>query len=217
MLEYHVLKERQRNERSGYPSSLSVRIHRALSWLKQAEQATDEDTKFIFLWISFNAAYAQDFEQKETYSERGMYQEFLSKLVELDTKKNLSELVWQQYSSKIRLILDNEYILQDYWRFHSGLISESQWKQARDNAKSAANQALSHNNTALVLSIIFSRFYTLRNQLIHGGATHSSSANREQLKLCVSLLEQIVPVLIELMMDGKGALWGEPVYPLIES
>ena len=31
-----------------------------LSWLHRAEQCEDEDGRFIFLWIAFNAAYAQD-------------------------------------------------------------------------------------------------------------------------------------------------------------
>lgn len=81
VIKHQELKDRQRNERSSYSPSLSIRIHRSLSWLKQAEETPDLDSKFIFLWISFNAAYAQEFEQKDTYSERGMYQEFLSKLV----------------------------------------------------------------------------------------------------------------------------------------
>ena len=35
-------------------------MHRALSWLEKAEQSDDLDSRFIFLWISFNAAYAKD-------------------------------------------------------------------------------------------------------------------------------------------------------------
>ena len=37
-----------------------------------------------------------------------------------------------------------------------------------------------------VLSIVLSRIYTLRNQLVHGGATWDSSVNREQLRDCVA-------------------------------
>lgn len=115
------------------------------------------------------------------------------------------------------MLLDNEFILEHYWSYHAGRISEEQWKDARSKAKVAANTALGHNNTASVLSIVFSRLYTLRNQLIHGGATYGSSANRQQLKDCTVLLEQILPVIIKIMMDSSKELWGDPVYPLIEN
>lgn len=54
------LKARQRAERDSYPENLSLRVHRALSWLDRAEQDDDPDSRFIFLWIAFNAAYATD-------------------------------------------------------------------------------------------------------------------------------------------------------------
>ncbi|HCE2438255.1 TPA: hypothetical protein NGU06_000440 [Vibrio parahaemolyticus] len=215
MLTFDKLKQRHRNEREHYSQALSTRVHRSLSWLKKAEQCEDDDSKFTFLWIAFNSAYAQDFEQKVNYGERGLYQEFLSRLVELDTDNLLAEIVWQNYSGAIRAVLDNEFILERYWHYHSGRISDEQWKEALSKAKVAANAALGHNNTSSVLSIVFSRLYTLRNQIIHGGATYGSSANRQQLRDCTVLLEQVLPVIIKIMMDSSKELWGDPVYPLI--
>ncbi|RLA40362.1 MAG: hypothetical protein DRR42_25985, partial [Gammaproteobacteria bacterium] len=58
-LNHHNLKTRQRETRDNFPESLSLRVHRALSWLNRAEQETkDHDARFIFLWVAFNAAYA---------------------------------------------------------------------------------------------------------------------------------------------------------------
>lgn len=216
MLSYANLKHRHRNERQDYSQALSTRIHRALSWLQKAELCEDDDSKFTFLWIAFNSAYAQEFEQKVNFGERGLYQEFLTRLVDLDSENLLSNIVWQNYSGAIRAVLNNEFILESYWNYHSGRITEDQWKDARSKAKIAANTALGHNNTALVLSVVFSRLYTLRNQIIHGGATFGSSANRKQLRDCTVLLEQILPVIIKIMMDSRNELWGDPVYPLIE-
>ncbi|WP_217524401.1 HEPN domain-containing protein [Vibrio metschnikovii] len=215
MLTFNTLKQRHRAERDQYPSALSIRVHRALSWLNKAEQCSDDDSAFLFLWIAFNSAYAQDFEQKSSFGERGLFQEFLSKLVDLDNQQQLSAIVWEQYSGPIRCILDNEFILQAYWDYQAGRIDQESWKQARCKAKIAANQALSQNDTASVLSIVFARLYTLRNQMIHGGATFGSSANRQQLRDCTSLLQHLVPTLITIMMNSKQAMWGEPVYPLV--
>ncbi|MGR2954469.1 hypothetical protein [Vibrio vulnificus] len=216
MLSFTNLKQRHRNERQDYSQALSTRIHRALSWLQKAELCEDDDSKFTFLWIAFNSAYAQEFEQKVNFGERGLYQEFLTRLVELDSEYLLSNIVWQNYSGAIRAVLNNEFILESYWNYHSGRITEDQWKDARSKAKIAANTALGHNNTALVLSVVFSRLYTLRNQIIHGGATFGSSANRKQLRDCTVLLEQILPVIIKIMMDSRNELWGDPVYPLVK-
>lgn len=214
---YQHLKKRHRRERDSYPQSLSLRVHRALSWLNKAEQCKDYDSQFIFLWIAFNAAYAQDFEYKQDFGERGLYQEFMAKIEHLDTSKKLSEIVWSQYSTSIRLILNNEFILQAFWRFQSGQITEDKWKQEQSNAKVAANSALASGDTTTVLSIVFSRLYTLRNQMLHGGATYNSQKNREQLRDCTSLLSNIVPTVIELMMDGAHELWGDAVYPLVQA
>ena len=57
-MSYSKLKDKHRSVRDDQEKSLSIRIHRSLSWLGKAEQETDEDAQFIFLWISFNAAYA---------------------------------------------------------------------------------------------------------------------------------------------------------------
>ncbi|EGQ9880046.1 hypothetical protein C4G66_RS19815 [Vibrio parahaemolyticus] len=214
---YNELKQRQRNERSDYSPNLGIRVHRALSWLNKAEQCTDDDSKFTFLWIAFNSAYAQEFEQKLVYGEKGLYQEFLDKLVSVDATNKLHNIVWSEYAGTIRLILENEFILQSYWDFQSERISEQDWKNHRSKAKTAASKALGQCNTAVVLSILFSRLYTLRNQIIHGGATFNSSANRKQLRDCTSILEMLIPNIIELMMDNKSVLWGAPVYPLIQS
>ncbi|EMI4516147.1 HEPN domain-containing protein [Vibrio parahaemolyticus] len=214
---YNELKQRQRNERSDYSPNLGIRVHRALSWLNKAEQCTDDDSKFTFLWIAFNSAYAQEFEQKLVYGEKGLYQEFLDKLVSVDATNKLHNIVWSEYAGTIRLILENEFILQSYWDFQSERISEQDWKNHRSKAKTAASKTLGQCNTAVVLSILFSRLYTLRNQIIHGGATFNSSANRKQLRDCTSILEMLIPNIIELMMDNKSVLWGAPVYPLIQS
>ena len=50
---------------AGGGPGLSLRLHRALSWLNRAEQlADDPDSQFIFLWIAFNAAYALGYAQE---------------------------------------------------------------------------------------------------------------------------------------------------------
>ncbi|MGB5291682.1 MAG: hypothetical protein WBN41_09580, partial [Lysobacterales bacterium] len=67
------MKTRQREIRSRFPVSLKLRVHRALSWLYRAEQEVeDHDARFIFLWVAFNAAYANQVPDRQSSSERSM-------------------------------------------------------------------------------------------------------------------------------------------------
>ena len=88
MMSYERLKERHRAEREGWHPNLSLRVHRALSWLKRAEQLEaqqDLDGEFILLWIAFNAAYATEIDEKYRESEQLTFRGFLQKLVDLDS------------------------------------------------------------------------------------------------------------------------------------
>lgn len=208
---HHNLKTRQRRERHGYPDNLSLRVHRALSWRYRAEQETDADSRFIFLWIAFNAAYATEIDDREGLSEQSTFNAFLENLQSLDSNHRLNKLVWDAYPDAIRVLLDNSYVFSCLWDHHKGQKSEDQWKQSFESAKKAANHALAQQDTPRLLAIVLSRIYTLRNQIVHGGATWNSSVNRDQVRDCVNFMGELVPAVIEIMMDGPNTLWGKRV------
>jgi len=213
-LEHATLKQRHRLVRDGHPTNLTLRIHRALSWLNRAEQAEDADGKFIFLWIAFNAAYAQELD--DHISDKATFTAFLQKLCDLDTGKRIDGLIWKEFSGSIRTLLDNPYVFHLFWEFQRGRIDEGEWKDRFASAKKSAQIALASGNTPALLSVMFNRLYTLRNQLIHGGATWDGKVNRDQLRDCTRLLGKLVPVIIAVMMDNPNALWGEAVYPVVD-
>ena len=220
-MDFDRLKRRQRLEREGWPNNLGLRVHRALSWLHGAEGLDaqhDLDGRFIYLWIAFNAAYATDIEERHRESEQQTFRGFVEKLARLDSeKKRFDALVWQEFPGSIRVLLDNEYVYADFWRSQNGALPKDAWKSSFEAANRAARLALGRQDTVTVLSIVLSRIYTLRNQLIHGGATRGSSVNREQLKDCTNLMARLVPLVIELMMDHPETLWGDACYPVVAS
>lgn len=211
-LTHEILKERQRKERDSHPEGLALRVHRALSWLHRAEQCDDEDGRFVFLWIAFNAAYANELgEQRMLEGEK--FNRYLARLVELDASQQLYDLVWQRYSGAIRVLLDNPYVYQPFWDHRNGLATGENWESRFAAAKRFANAALAGKDTASVLAVVFNRLYTLRNQLIHGGATWNSRMNRQQLRDANAILGELVPVIIAIMMDNARLVWGEASYP----
>jgi hypothetical protein len=213
------LKARHRAERDKHHPNLALRIHRALSWLQRAEQVSDDDkdAQFIFLWIAFNAAYATEIDERYRLNEQATFRDFLRKLVDLDGgRKRLDGLVWNAFSGSIRVLLDNQYVFQDFWSFKNGSMAEKEWKRRFSEAKRVANLAMGNRETVTVLGIALSRIYTLRNQLMHGGATWNSSVNRDQVRDCTALMGQLVPLVIEIMLDHPEALWGDACYPVVE-
>lgn len=210
-----ALKARQREERNNYSEALGLRVHRAISWLTRAEQCEDLDGCFVFLWISFNSAYSNDL-SGISIAESEQFGSFIRKLVDLDSQQKLYSTTWGKYSSAIRVLLGNKYVYQPFWNHHNRISGYENWQSHFKASKQAANIALANNDTAKVLRIIFTRLYTLRNQIIHGGATWNSSANRDQLRDATAILGDLVPILIEIMMDNEKAHWGDACYPLVE-
>jgi len=216
-MNYKQLKHKQREIRSGFSESLGLRVHRALSWLNRSEQCEEDlDAQFIFLWIAFNAAYSQDVDAIRI-TETQSFQMFVQKLCELDQQEQIHHLLWNEFSSSIRLLIDNQFVFQPFWDHHNGKISEQEFKDRFNNAKVRANKALGQGNSPVLLTVILSRLYTLRNQIMHGGATWQSSANRDQLRDAVTFLSKLLPILINTMMDNANTLWGDASYPLIHN
>ncbi|GLS83689.1 HEPN domain-containing protein [Paraferrimonas haliotis] len=217
MSSYSELKEKQRTLRDAFPTDMGMRVHRALSWLNRAEQCeNDEDSRVIFLWIAFNAAYANDVDAQYRQRESAMFSQFLKLLHELDSKRLLSNVVWQQFSSAIRLLLGNQFVYQPFWDAHNNPEGDQDWKSRFKAESDFVNRAMGRQDTAEVLSVVFSRIYTLRNQLVHGGATWNSQVNRAQVRDCSAMLQALVPAIIDIMLDNPSRFVGSHHYPVVE-
>ncbi len=214
---HHVsLKEKQRRIRSGFSEALALRVHRALSWLRRAEQETnDDDVRFILLWVGFNAAYAGDID-RAMEGERKLFQSFFETLVSFDGKHRIYDAVWKRFSQEIRLLLDNKYVFQPFWAYRNGVPGNEDWEKRFGNSRVTVGNALKEHDTAKILSVLFDRLYVLRNQLIHGGATWNSDVNRDQVRVGAAVLSCLLPVFIDLMMDNTQEAWAMPHYPVLD-
>ena len=74
---------------------------------------------------------------------------------------------------------------------------------------------LSTQKVVDLLEVVLDRLYTLRNQLVHGGATYKSEVNRSQVIDGKNILSMLVPLIVEIMMDNEYEDWGEIYYPVI--
>lgn len=196
------------------PEMSRVRIHRAISWLSRAEAEDDDlDARFLFLWISFNAAYAHEFGFES--SERQLLEQFLSQLNAVDQGGRLHKVLFDRYSGPVRTLIDNRFVFEPFWRALRDHDSSGTWEQKFQASQRAALKAVFSNDTPTVLGIVFDRLYVLRNQLVHGGATWNSRVNRAQMKDGAHLLHALVPVMIDVMLDNPALDYGNIAFPVV--
>lgn len=215
-----------------HPSDgLNLRVRRALSWLERAEDARrhdDHDVAFILYWIAFNAVYGQAgsaayYDQPAT--ERDIQRTYLRKISSVAPSLR-TVLASQTMPDTIYALLNSKYVYEPFWKGHAGVPRYRDWltqfKRLRYTIWSAVRRLRATTNTAdahieSVLCELFDRLYTLRNQLLHGGATWNSSVNREQVMTGTAAIATLLPCFIDVMIEHPDADWGAPRYPVVKN
>jgi hypothetical protein len=112
------------------------------------------------------------------------------------------------------VLLSNKFVFQPFWDYQNQ--KKTEWQDDFKSAIAFTHKALGHKNTSVVLSVIFSRLYTLLNQTLHGGATLNSSFSRDQMRDAVVFMSKFSPSIIKVMMDSSNKTWGEPSYQVVD-
>ena len=176
---------------------LRRRLRRSLSWLERADSGKlDDDVRYIFLWVAFNAAYA-DARNLRSLDEWERYTRYFKKLTEEENDKNRIYNILKCKLMNVSLsLVENKYVFRGFWDFlDDGWFNEDKWKKSSygsrfetdrrevrkllglgDQLRSmqAALQEVdiaSREATIRTLEILFKRLYVLRNQIMHGSAT----------------------------------------------
>ena len=127
-------------------------------------------------------------------------------------KKEIHELITNGHREIIIDILENEYLINPFW---NNKKDEDLWKYIRTKEKRDVEGLMNYADCiGQILTIIFNRFYVLRNQVMHGGATWNSSVNRNQVNGCNSLLKVLVPLFTEIMLNNPNEDWGSISFPV---
>lgn len=217
---------------------LSHRLRRSRSWLERAASEKNADAKYIFLWISFNAAYAVDLNSKNRRSGKDprYRKEYFEKLKQ--ARFRINPAIHETLSKRIFSLMTNVYVFRPFW----GAVSRSDpfnWKNWEEGKGKEGKEGkdfrdelnevqrclpLTRNTTATdmnkVLKMTFDRLYVLRNQLMHGCSTQHDSApedrplNRPQIKDGAKILEALMPLFLNTMENHPEIDWGEISYPV---
>ena len=200
--------------------SLDLRLRRAISWLERAEaekSRADEDAGFIFHWIAFNAMYSRlGTSSTGKTDEKKERRKYFGGIVKFnDSQSVIFDTIWSVlWNKEIKAILDNKYVFEPFWRDHNNQAKSPEWKQEFQKAQDDVKQALRKTRTKYVLCELFDRLYTLRNQLLHGGATWNGSMNRSQVTTGARIMSSLIPHFIDVMIRHPDG-WGAPRYPVV--
>ncbi|MDA8031404.1 MAG: HEPN domain-containing protein [Alphaproteobacteria bacterium] len=199
-----------------------TRMERALSWLERCEKcsANEIDEQFLFLWISFNAAYGADEHLKKSagdkkYRDRDKFITFLrliglrSQLIAKNAKDNTLVDLIHAHKDDLQKITQSRFLFHDFWRAEYHRKLEEKWEEKLGKEVKRMNKALqdvrSHADkgraVGTVLEIAFSRLYTLRNQIVHGGASWHDKYNRSSLRICNAVLDPFLRAILKTMLD----------------
>lgn len=211
------LKLKQRRRRERFPQDLGLRVHRAISWIGRAEREEhDPDARFLFLWIAFNAAYADEMDADDLQpGERGQFRDLLQRIVALDTPGRLHGVVWREFQGSVRTLLENRYIFRPFWLNLNAVAGHDDWERRFIREAGSVRRAMMDRDTARVLRILFDRLYVLRCQMMHGATTWNSSVTRPQVENGAAVLGALLPEMIDIMLDNPDTDWGTPHYPVI--
>ena len=185
-------------EESNEDHPLRRRLRRSLSWLERADSGEfDDDVRYLFLWISFNAAYSDDNKDtRDGNKEWTRYKRYFDKLTEKYHSRIYNAFRCKEIRDSIFSLMENKYVFRGFWNFlDHRWFKEDDWKKSKDgksferdcqkmrellgvglqsrSMKSAFQKAgfASREDTTRILDILFQRLYVLRNQIMHGSAT----------------------------------------------
>lgn len=217
------------------------RLQRSSSWLSKAMQMdSDPEARFIFMWIALNALCGVRQEVLKTewweseknllphlYRKQGVDMDsrelewFLWRVCGLDLGQGMLKRLLRTYQSDIRIILQTEYLMPNYWSWEHGENEVEKWKESGRTAverviRSNANREATYR---VLCEIIAWRLRTLRNQLFHGSATHTHSkrraAGKGELEAGSRFLEELIWRFLVLMAgpSGQARDWPPCRYP----
>ena len=203
-------------------SHFHLRLRRSVGWLGRAERELyhsappDLDMAFTCYWFAFNALYAKDHPYTPTQGEKGSFKAFFETVIGYhdECKRAILDQIQGNLSEPIKVLLDNKYAFEPFWKHHNGVSKANNWTDIFEDDKREVNKDLRKQNVVGVLSVVFYRLYVVRNQIVHGNATWNGGRNYDQLRDAANIMASLVPQLITSVMNNREMKLGRPYYTL---
>jgi hypothetical protein len=213
-----ALRREFRAEFAGEPTfqyqSLTDRVRRSLSWMKQAlELPAGTPLRFANMWIALNSLYGQRHYEGRRSDRRELmdFEAFTALVLRVGGGTELQQAI-RRIQRNLRRLASNPFLWNEYWR------GEQSYRRRSRKAVADVEAAMREGNTRRVLCQVFARILVLRNQIIHGSAAADTLGNRGSVIPATRVLEALVPVFVEIMIRrGRGVAWPPVPYPRVDT
>lgn len=196
------------------------RLQRARSWIAKAQAVVaghpdgwdDIHAQFIFYWIALNALYGRG--RLDQVSDTRDLDWFLGLVCDFDVSTATIRTALAQVRRPAARLLGEKFLFEPYWDKGTTPKVESMLRAEKD----AATEALDRGDVTRYLKALLRRLRVARNQVFHGSSTDRSERSRMSLQPAVSVLEVLVPALVDVVeMHGKDRSWPSIPYPRAHS
>lgn len=210
------------------------RMRRAESWHERSLRAENDDERFIFLWIAFNAAYGRDMNgldndgvtpdgTQSREQERKRIRKFLEAVLERDKRNKIRTILQEKLDDRVRTLLGNPFVFRPFWRWIRDDKGDSKgvgWIADFEDKNAKAWRSCDRGDVHGFLTEVLERLYTMRNQIFHGGATYRGGKGREQIRDGAEILSALVKAILNVMKaDIKrypdSEVWKDVSYPTV--
>lgn len=206
---------------TGDAPNLYIRAHRAISWYRRAMSVASTNSyssdlaeaRLLFLWIALSALFGKwDPETQHPSPEGEALRSFIDQIIAMDSDHAIADALGRSRALATRLI-ENPFLYMEFWV--DACNPKRAEKQAR--AEDYFDHHLDGRKAAVLLRDVLFRVYTLRGQIVHGASTSGSKLNRKSLRDSIRFLQEIVPVLINLVIErGEAVEWPPLCYPPVK-
>lgn len=184
--------------------AIRLRMHRALSWMRKADDFAipeDADARLIFSWVAMNTLYAKwDSDRANREPEWQTREDFLSRMVKEDEEGRIQKVLLENRKLCDRL-LSEEHLINSYW----GNPSEDEARKARSKPRRIGKHYHVVDEVIKILLPLMTCITMLRSQLVHGMSTYGSSANRAVVEAGAVIVFEINLAMLQII--AEDGLW----------
>ena len=215
--------------------------------LSKKSESDDEKFIFLWIAFNaaYGAEIITERINDKPTHESTKFKTFLKIIVKQDKCRHIKDILWVKstYFKGVKNLLGNEWIYEPYWQHIRSMPDSDNWQERflYDNKK--VREAMSQvdrmtktidklserqnrveankdyiDGMLTILTEVFMRLYTLRNQMFHGGTTFASGLGRKQIEDGSYMMSKLVPVILDIMREDiekhrYSKIWGLLNYP----
>ena len=194
-----------KSKRSKWDESHRIRVHRAISWMKNAEKYIDDpDVSFMGALNAMNALWGQ-----LGVNDRDAVEALADNLRGTSAEKEIKNLYGSREAQKwLGMLIGNKHLYWQYWRYLQGEMSEDEYKKKAQAYRSYAMRSVKDGKYLYLLKATMTQAVVLRSQVFHGFTSYESRDNRDIIALTAKMMRKLAIIVATAQIEEPNRDWG---------